>query len=420
MSQIIDRRLDSKNKSVVNRQRFIRRYKKQIQKAVAESANKRSITQIDRGEKIKISNKDLTEPAFTFGKGGAVKITLPGNTEFVAGDHIKRPSASAQDGQKSASDSGIGDDDFVFEISREEFIDLYFDDLALPDLVKKQLAQIPDQKYVRAGISTTGIPANINIIRSMRQATARRIALGTPQQKKLAKLQDALTELLLKTQPDDPTVKKLKHEIALLEKKIAKIAFIDNIDLRFNYRVKQIKPTNQAVMFCIMDVSGSMDTIKKDIAKRFFIILYLFLNRNYETIKIVFIRHHTNAKEVNEEEFFYSKETGGTVVSSALELMHKIIQQNFSGNMWNIYAAQASDGDNWNADSPHCKELITTKILPYLQYYAYVEIMPRRHQSLWEAYASIQQNHPNFVMQTIQDVQDIYPVFRDIFKRKQA
>ena len=107
-----------------------------------------------------------------------------------------------------------------------------------------------------------------------------------------------------------------------------------------------------------MDVSGSMDEAKKDIAKRFFILLYLFLRKRYDKIEVVFIRHHTSAKEVDEQEFFYSRETGGTVVSSALELLQKIIKDRYPANEWNIYAAQASDGDNWNNDSPRCKELL--------------------------------------------------------------
>ena len=226
--------------------------------------------------------------------------------------------------------------------------------------------------------------------------------------------------MLSQTQQDESRINALKEEIECLNRKIFAMPFIDDIDLRFNYRIKKAMPSNQAVMFCIMDVSGSMDSAKKDIAKSFFIILYLFLKRNYDKIKIVFIRHHTNAKQVDEEEFFFSRETGGTVVSSALELMYNIIQKDFPHNSWNIYAAQASDGDNWNADSPHCRELISNKVLPYVQYFAYLEIMPRNHQSLWEAYSSLQETHRNFIMRSIHHTKDIYPVFRELFKRQSA
>ncbi|MEE9452412.1 MAG: YeaH/YhbH family protein, partial [Gammaproteobacteria bacterium] len=337
-----------------------------------------------------------------------------------AGDHIKRPpSAGGASGSKASKD-GIGEDEFIFEVSREEYLDLYFEDLVLPDMVKKELATIVDYKTVHAGISKSGIPANINIERSMRQATARRIALVLPQRKKLEILQKELDDLLSKTPQDKSRINILEDEIKLLNRRISAMPFIDDIDLRFNYRIKKAMPSNQAIMFCIMDVSGSMDSAKKEIAKNFFIILYLFLKRNYEKIKIVFIRHHTSAKQVDEEEFFFSRETGGTVVSSALELMYNIIQKDFPHNAWNIYAAQASDGDNWNADSPHCKELISNKVLPYVQYFAYLEIMPRNHQSLWEAYSSLQETHRNFIMRSIHHTKDIYPVFRELFKRQLA
>jgi uncharacterized sporulation protein YeaH/YhbH (DUF444 family) len=171
-------------------------------------------------------------------------------------------------------------------------------------------------------------------------------------------------------------------------------------------------------MFCVMDVSGSMDEAKKEIAKRFFILLYLFLTRNYKKINLVFIRHHTVAKLVDEEEFFYSRETGGTVVSSALELAYQIIIEKYPTTDWNIYVAQASDGDNWNADSPKCQTILQEQIMPLVQYYAYVEILPRHHQSLWRAYGAVKDQYPNFAMRSINEQKDIYPVFRDLFKRK--
>ncbi len=421
MSQIIDRRLNGRNKSAVNRQRFIRRYRKQIKSAVAKAITKRSITDMDKSEKIIIPKKDLAEPHITHAPGGKREYVHPGNKEFLTGDRIQRPKSGAGQGAgDQASKDGSGEDNFVFELSREEFLDLYFDDLSLPDLVKKELAIIPQYKFVRAGVTTSGIPTNINIIRSMRQATARRMALGGPYKKRLKEATIQLEKLLLDHTEDDLIVKNLKDEISSLKNRISRLPFIDSIDLRYNYKTKQMTPATQAVMFCIMDVSGSMDEIKKDIAKRFFILLYLFLRKNYKKIEIVFIRHHTSAKEVDEHEFFYSRETGGTVVSSALELMRDVMRDRYPASAWNIYAAQASDGDNWNADSPYCQQLLAEAIMPDVQYFSYIEIMPRHHQSLWEAYASITDDHPNFSMKNIDGIDDIYPVFRELFQRKPA
>ena len=212
-------------------------------------------------------------------------------------------------------------------------------------------------------------------------------------------------------------IKRIKDQITLLENKIAKVPFIDTFDLRFRNFAKQPVPTSKAVMFCLMDVSGSMDQATKDIAKRFYILLYLFLTRTYKTIDVVYIRHHTQAKEVDEQEFFYSQETGGTIASSALELMVKIMLERYNESEWNIYAAQASDGDNWADDSPRCKKLLTESILPKARYFSYIEITQRPHQTLWQQYQEVALSTEHFAMQHIETVEDIYPVFRELFKK---
>ena len=204
-----------------------------------------------------------------------------------------------------------------------------------------------------------------------------------------------------------------------LQAKIGRLPFIDDFDLRYNLSAKEAMPSNAAVMFCLMDVSGSMTQTTKDIAKKFYLLLYMFLRRNYEKIEVVFIRHHTNAKEVDEEEFFYSRETGGTIVSSALRLMQQVIAERYPANAWNIYAAQASDGDNWNDDSPLCQRILEKELIAKVQYFSYIEITPRDHQALWHAYAQVKAANPNsFAMEQIVDQSDIYPVFRHLFQRK--
>ncbi len=423
MSYIVDRRLNAKNKSTVNRQRFLGRYRKHIKKAVDEAVTKRSITDLESGESISIPRRDISEPFFHHGKGGKREQIHPGNKEFVSGDQIQRPkggSGGGGSGDGEASDSGEGIDEFVFQISQDEFLDFLFEDLELPNLVKRQLAGIESFKYVRAGVVNEGNPAKINVVRSMRQATSRRIALGASSRRRLKEYEKQLQAL----QEQDPILrdkqkeKALEEEIEKLRRKIKKIPFVDTIDLRYNLHLKHPKPTSKAVMFCLMDVSGSMNQAMKDMAKRFFILLYMFLKRNYEKIEVVFIRHHTSAKEVDEEEFFYSRETGGTIVSSALKMMQEIMEQRYPADEWNIYGAQASDGDNWNDDSPTCREILTKNILPQVQYYSYIEINPRRHQALWREYETIEATVEHFAMQQISDPGDIYPVFRELFQRK--
>ena len=421
MSHLIDRRNSAKRKSAVNRQRFIKRYKSQLKRAVAESVNRRSITDTDAGEKINIPSRAVSEPVFHHGSGGVHERIFPGNKEFVPGDRLKRPPSGAGGGGSSASDSGEGEDDFVFELTRDEYLDLLFDDLELPNLVRNQLKGATEFKNVRAGYSTVGAPTNIDVVRSLRGAIARRVALGAPLRGRIREL-EAQIEALLGDGVSEaaPEVTALRDEIEHLQARIKALPFIDDFDLRFKAFTRKPEPTSKAVMFCLLDVSGSMDEERKGLAKRFFLLLHLFLQRSYKQIDVVFVRHHTTASEVDEETFFYARETGGTVVSSALHLVDDIIRERYASDEWNIYAAQASDGDNWELDSPLCRDLLLKRLLPKIRYYAYVEIRPNQHQSLWYAYEEVAAAAANFAMQQIDGAEDVFMVFRELFKRQPA
>ncbi len=422
MVHFIDRRLNGKNKSAVNRQRFIRRYKTQLKKAVSDAVAKRSIQDVESGESISIPTRDISEPIFHQGKGGRKEMVHPGNDRFVTGEQIERPQGGGGQGGSGsgdASNSGEGADDFIFEISKDEYLDLLFDDLELPNMEKNQTAKLVETKNVRAGYTSNGVPANINIVRSLQNSLARRVVMQKGKKSQLSELEEQLAAL----GNDESTISErllLEKEIAELKRRIAAVPFIDTFDLRFNNYVKRPSPSSQAVMFCLMDVSGSMDQPTKDMAKRFYILLYLFLTRTYKNVEVVYIRHHTQAKEVNEHDFFYSQETGGTIVSSALELMSEIMHSRYPASEWNIYAAQASDGDNWADDSPHCKELLAQQILPWVRYFSYIEITNRAHQSLWFQYEELAKAFPHFAMENIRSQEDIYPVFRELFKKRAA
>lgn len=419
MLQIIDRRFDSKNKSSTNRSRFLKRFRGQIRKAVADAISQRSIKEIDKDERIGIPAHDISEPQFSVGNGGRRVRVVPGNDRYHHGDEIDRPPDTAAGQGRSGSPEGEGIDDFSFTLSKEEFLDIFFDDLALPDLVKTQLARIEEYRRVRAGYTQTGVPTNLSIVRSLRGAAGRRIAVGTPYISRLRILEAQLETLLATCTDSDPAVEELRDEISRLRARIDRIPFIDSFDLRYRNRILVPQPSTQAVMFCLMDVSGSMDEEKKQMAKRFFMLLYIFLTRSYEHIEVVFIRHHIQAFEVDEDDFFRSRETGGTVVSTALDLMHRIIRERYSTALWNIYGAQASDGDNWDNDSPHCRELLADDILPLVQHFAYIEIAPEP-QNLWLEYQTLLAGHENFAMQRIAALADIYPVFRELFAKKLA
>jgi uncharacterized sporulation protein YeaH/YhbH (DUF444 family) len=419
MTDVIDRRENPRHKSAVNAQRFLKRYRAQVREAVARAISGRKIAEADRDASISIPARDLNEPTFQHGAGGRRQVILPGNKEFVTGDEIQRPPGGGGGQGSGASEDGEGEDAFKFRLSREEFLDFFFEDMALPDLVKTQLAAIPHHKRVRAGYRTDGTPSNLAVVRTMRESLARRIAFSGANAARLREAEEELEALGGdRADPKDPRVAALLQEIAELKKRIAAVPFIDTFDLRFRNRITQPMPISQAVMFCIMDVSGSMDESRKDLAKRFFILLHLFLKRHYERIEIVFIRHHTTAKVVDEEEFFHSTETGGTVVSSALTMAAEEIRNRFPLDQWNVYIAQASDGDNWEGDSPRCLELLTEELLPMVQYYTYVEITTGEPQNLWVHYEQARAAKPNLAMGRIRDRTDIYPVLRELFAKK--
>ncbi|ABA48818.1 YeaH protein [Burkholderia pseudomallei] len=416
LHQIIDRRLAGKNKSIANRERFLRRVKNYIRRAVSDAVRDRSIKDIQSTQSITIPRKDIAEPTFRHGPGGKRELVHPGNADYVRGDKIPRPPGGAGGGGSQASNEGEGQDDFVFELSREEFMQYFFDDLELPRLVKTHLLTVPSWKNVRAGWAAEGTPNNIDVVRSLRSALGRRIALGSPLVNELRELEEKL--VALKNEPGDHRVEiaQLEDAIHHLKGRIWRIPFIDPFDLRYVNRVKMPQPSSQAVMFCLMDVSGSMDEQRKDLAKRFFILLYLFLKRNYERIEVVFIRHHTRAEEVDEDTFFHSTESGGTVVSSALELMRKVMEERYSPTEWNIYGAQASDGDNWTDDSPKCRKILDEDILTKVRYFAYIQVTPEE-QNLWLEYAQLALSQPHLAMKKVESAADIYPVFRELFEK---
>lgn len=415
---VIDRRLNDKHKSVGNRERFLRRFRRQIKEAVSKAIKERGITDVESGEKVSVPVQDISEPVFSHSRKGIWEQVHPGNREFVEGDEFDRPpNKEGGSGAGKASNGGAGEDEFGFELTKEEFLNFFFDDLALPNLIKTQLANMQAFQQVRAGYASDGTPNNIDVVRSLKSAMGRRIALTAEPLARMQELQQQLEEILHQEGAQSPRVLALEEEIAHLKGRLKAIPYLDPFDLKYTNRIRRPKPCTQAVMFCVMDVSGSMDEHKKDIAKRFFILLYLFLSRNYEHIEVVFVRHHTEAYEVNEEAFFHARDTGGTVVSSALKLVSKIITERYSPEDWNIYIAQASDGDNWDSDSAVCGTLLKERLLPITQYYAYIEITEGEPQNLWYEYETVATEFPQFAMCKLQQASEIYPVFRELFKK---
>jgi uncharacterized sporulation protein YeaH/YhbH (DUF444 family) len=422
MMQLIDRRLNGRNKSAVNRERFLRRYKEHIRRSVKGMIAERSIADMAKGGEVSVPSKDVSEPNFRHDGGGDWEAVHAGNREFVRGDKITRPNGGGERGGGREAGTGKSVDEFNFTLSREEFLNIFFDDLELPHLVRTHLGDMKQKKPVRAGYVRDGAPSNLCVIRTLKTALGRRIALGAPTQECLecarAELEAAIREGL-----DSERIDALTSAIADLESKLSRMPFLDELDLRFRHRVMTPQPLARAVMFCLMDVSASMDEHKKDLAKRFFTLLYLFLTRKYEEVELVFIRHTEDAEEVDEQTFFYDTKSGGTIVCSALELMHEIVAARYPAAQWNIYAAQASDGDAFGADVGKSGRFLRDMLLKVTRHFAYIEIPDRagtRPSSLWMEYEQVAKQHNTFAMRRVSERGEIYPVFRGLFSRETA
>lgn len=435
MANFIDRRLNPKDKSLGNRRRFIRRVRSYVKRAVDETVRQRGIADADGSGTITVPRDSIREPNFRHApEGGRRERVLPGNKHFRSGDQIAKPPAGGGGGGgREGAPDGEGEDDFVFVLSRDEFLDIFFEDLELPDLVKRTLQDLPSNKPRRAGIAVTGAPANLNVRRTMRNALGRRLALKRPKDQAVAELRERMFELEAVHEPDEAEREELaalRAQMELLLRRQKLVPWLDPLDVRYNHFEPKPEPNSKAVMFCLMDVSASMREREKDLAKRFFVLLHLFLTRRYDKVELVFIRHTHRASEVDEETFFHSRETGGTVVSTALAEMRRVIATRYPPSEWNIYAAQASDGDNYSGDSRNCAAVLSDELMKLCQYFAYVEIIGEEEAQflkndgngteLWLAYRAVARNWPNFAMKRIARPSDIYPVFHELFARRPA
>ena len=380
---IIDRRKGGTTGSTTaNRKKFLDRYKRQIKDSVENIADKRRLKDVFKDGSITVTGTGTDEPEFRHERqSGEQDIVLPGNDQFRKGDQIKKPPSQSGKG-KSASDSGEGEDDFAFTLTKEEFLDTYFADMALPNFIKETLKQRVQKKLFRAGYTIDGIPSRINIKKTFEQALARRIATRAGGKKP---------------------------------------AYFDESDLRYNRFEKRSYKIRKAVMFCLMDVSGSMGEYEKRISKKFFLLLYLFLHKEYEQVEIVFIQHSHVAKEVDEETFFHSRDTGGTIVSTGLELVNDVISDRFPLDEWNVYLAQASDGDNWSSDDSVMVDILKEKILPKVQYMAYIEVHdPKaffrfKTETIYFYYKRLMEEYPHIQAKKVVQDEDVYPVLKELF-----
>src|SRR4051794_37805143 len=254
---IVDRRANPKGKSLSNRQRFLGRARVEVKSAVQEALRKRKVADVGHGEKVAIPTRGISEPIFHHNRRtGRTDHVVPGNKEYLRGDEIPRPNGGEGQGGREGSPDGSGEDAFEFTLTREEFLDMFFEDLELPDLVKKSLKDTTAVDLQRAGYTVTGTPANLSVPRTMRNSMGRRIALRRPKLSEIETAQQALEEA--RVAGDEEAIERLTREFERLERRSKIIPYIDPIDVRYRRFDRVPRPNTEAVMFCLMDVSGSM------------------------------------------------------------------------------------------------------------------------------------------------------------------
>ena len=424
---IVDRRPNPQGKSLPNRQRFLNRAREEVRKAVAESIDRRSLSDGKSDEQLKVRVRGTVEPSFRRAAGGDQDHVLPGNGSFNRGDRLPKPESGEGGGNGDQGGSGEGEDGFEFTLTRQEFLDYFFEEMELPRLARNQQGATHMSKPRRAGIATTGQPTALDIRRTMRNSLGRRIAMKRPHREDIERLQHEVQAAVLEN--DSERLRIARAELDLALRRTARIPYVDPIDLRYARHARVPEPAVEAVMFCLMDVSGSMTEHMKSMAKRFFMLLHLFLGRRYGRVHVVFIRHTERAAEVDEETFFRSRETGGTMVSSALEMMLQVQASRFPPDRYNLYVAQASDGDNDSADRARVSTLMLGHILPIVRYFAYVETggergafphhAGRRTTELWDTYEALGANADaeHLAMRHLNDGAAVWGVLADLFAK---
>jgi uncharacterized sporulation protein YeaH/YhbH (DUF444 family) len=418
-SVIVDRRPD-KGKSTANRQRVLKRLSGTLKSQVDQLIARRKLKEHDQSTEVTIERKDVSEPSFAIDtSSGHSSRVVPGNQHYRVGDKIPRDPAAGQ-GQGRGMGDGDGDDEdvFRFALSREEYLSLLFDELELPALVKKELLEIDENRFRRGGVIRYGNPGTVCVARTFKASIGRRVAAEAQFEEALEAAEAALKLARLSAEPR-------RVEAALLElqevrQRQAEIPFLDPVDLRHRSLIEVQSPRTAAVMFCLMDVSSSMDEVRKDLAKRFFTLLYLFLSRKYAKVELVFIRHTDQAQEVDEDTFFKGTQSGSTKVLSALAKMHEIIRLRYPASQYNIFGAQASDGDSFGTDSSESSAYLIATLLPESRYFVYAEVgegLSNVPTNLWAAYRDIQSEQ--FNMATVKGRNEVYPALAKLFQKEQ-
>lgn len=370
------------DRSAGDRLRHRRKVRQAIRDNIADIVSEESIIGQSRDKIIKVPIRGIKEYRFVFGDNNPGVGSGDGDTQpgQVVGEAGKQPGDGA-----GAAGEKPGVDYYETDITLDELVEIMFEDLELPEMERKKLREIEvESTRRRKGFRSVGVRAHLDRRRTMMSRIRRKIAISRA------------------GEHDDGTRFPFHRD-----------------DLRYRRIVRDVRLQSNAVVICIMDTSGSMDTMKKYLARSFFFLLYQFVHTRYNNVEVVFVAHDARAREVSEEEFFSKGESGGTLISSGYRHALEIIQHRYHPDAWNVYAFHCSDGDNWEIDNADAVKA-ARELCGICNLFGYGEIKPLNSgyygESMLEVFGSI--DEPNFETLVIETKEDIWPRFRKLLSRE--
>ena len=373
------------DRSIEDRRRHRQLVEKSIKENLGDILSEESIIGESKNKKFKIPIKGIKEYQFVYGRNSRGVATGTGNEK--RGDKLGTGKVGQCKNGKGAGNIE-GDEIYDTEITLEELLDYIVEDLDLPNLDRKKYSEIiTESSGRRDGYQRYGIRPRLAKKKTVMSKIARK------QGKKRALME--------------------KNEEFLED---TRFPFREE-DLRY-YRIKQ-KPKREsnAVMIFIMDVSGSMDSTKKYLARSFFFVLSKFLRRKYNNIAFEFVSHTTTAKRVNEHEFFHKAESGGTYISSGLNMALDIISKDYPKEMWNIYPVYASDGDNWTEDNDKAMEAVK-KLCSISNMFGYAELLPSTYSTTMFYRFKKEINEENFIPVVVKEKKDLWEALKIMLSKE--
>lgn len=391
------------DRSAGDRLRHRQKIRDALKENIAEIVAEEAILTRGSDRIVKVPIRGIKEYRFVFGEGSP-RVASSGDGEVEKGQVIGQ---DQQDGQAGNGPGPGGDrpgvDYYETDVTIDELVDLLFEDLQLPDMERKRLREIEvDHGTKRLGYRRSGIRVHLDKKRTLKSKIRRKVATGW----KGPAAENAPTNL--KDQAGGTSADEQRFPF-------------HKEDLRYRRRVPDVRPESNAVVVCIMDTSGSMDVMKKYLARSFFFLLYQFVRTRYQTTELVFVAHHTQAREVSEEEFFSKGESGGTMISSGYRKALEIIQDRYHPSLWNIYAFHCSDGENFSSDNTEAVNA-AQELCDVCNLFGYGEIKSEAEYfgatSMRKVFEKL--DAENFHAVVIDDREDVWPSLKAVLSKERV